>query len=236
MYAIPSQDTIHWGDILSVDFMLGDVSLPVSGFYGLAFTYNFDPLAVDPSFTSMSYGSSWIGTPTDKISLSKILNNTGQIKTAVTRIDHTTRSGNGLIATAKFRINTTAISHPTTYYYSNIGYISDLTAIDQNGNTIPLISGVDTTHIIVYPNGTVETELTSLYIYPNPAQDKVFVAADGIVQEIVITDLTGQRVINDNSGSSSSASLDIASLTNGIYMVHVKTSKGSGFKRLTVSR
>jgi len=44
---------------------------------------------MDSTYTSAAFGNSWLGNNTDKISISKVLND-GQIKIALTRIDHTT--------------------------------------------------------------------------------------------------------------------------------------------------
>ncbi len=199
LYAIPSVDTLYDVNILTVKLILGDSAIPVHNFYGIAFTYNFDPLVVDTNYTSMTFGNSWIGT-NDKISISKILNNAGQIKAAATRIDHNTRNGNGAIASATFRINTQNVSNGSSYYYTNIGYISDVTAIDQLGNAISLNTGADTTHIALTPLGITSLfGLSPIHLYPNPNKGSFTLQTSAnIGSDYTISDMLGHIVMQQS--------------------------------------
>ncbi len=133
-----SKDTVRAGDTLIASIQLGDASLPVSNIYGLAFTYNYDALVVDTTQTEVLYPSSWLATTSERITIIKDFKTTGQIKTAVTRINHVNRSGNGEIAQIKFKITTDNISGKNLMYYNNVNFISAVTAIDSAGNPIDL--------------------------------------------------------------------------------------------------
>ena len=235
LYAVASLDTLHSGDTLNVDFVLGDNSPSVANFYGLAFTYNFDPLIVDSSFTSMSYGNTWIGGTTDKISLSKIFHNTGEIKTAVTRIDHTSRSGNGVIGSARFVINTQNLPHSGSQTYTNIGYISNIKAVDQMGSNIALNSGADTSQVKLTLTGINNLVTESIRILPNPAHSKVQISASHIITEISITNVIGQEVI-EGSSTTNAVGIDISCFSGGVYFVSVKTENGIGISKLVVEK
>jgi hypothetical protein len=235
LYAKLSEDTLYAGDTLTVTFILGDSSLPVNDFYGIAFTYNFDPLVVDSTYTGMTYGNSWIGNTTDKISISKIFA-AGQIKTAVTRINHIVVSGSGAIGTVSFKITTDNISGKTMSYYPNIGYISDIRAIDQMGNSIPLNAATDTSSIGFTPSGIAEISTEGIHIQPNPAHDKITVSAGNIMDEITITDVAGQIVMDNTPAGGKSAVIDISAFGDGLYIVQVKTDKGVGIAKLIVEK
>ena len=229
LYAVASSDTIHSGDTLTVSFVLGNASLPVSNFYGLAFTYNFDPLVMDSNFTRMDFeSSSWIGTPGQDISLSKIFN-AGRIEAAVTRINHTVANGNGLIAEAKFKV-TSLING-----YINLGSISDITAIDAHGNTIPLNAGADTS-VIVLPNGIRDISTETLHIQPNPAHDHVLISAGSTIRELSMTDVMGQTVMTKTAMNSMSMNIDITTFDSGVYFVTVRTDRGMAVAKLIVER
>ena len=219
--AIPTIDTLGNGAILTINFELGNTSIPFNNFYGLAFTYDFDPLIVDSAYTSITYGNSWIGT-NDKIALSKIFNSTGQIKTAVTRIDHTTRSGSGVIASASFRINTHNVTSNNFYYYANIGTISNVTAIDQHGNTIPLNTGADTSRIVVTPLGIrTVANIGLVHLYPNPNNGS-FTLETSLQQGAIysISDMLGQ-LIQQGTIASEKQKIDMGYTPAGVYSLSI---------------
>lgn len=231
-----SRDTLQAGDILNIIFTMGDSVLQANDIYGLAFTYNFDPTIVDSTFTSMSFGSSWIGN-SDKIAISKTLNSIGQIKAAVTRIDHQARSGYGPIARANFRITTDNISGKYSSYYSNIGYISDIVAIDNQGNQIQINEGADTSQVGYEPSGIPEVADANITLYPNPATGKVSITADDMITAVSITDIAGLDVHLGAVKNSKSITVDLpAAMADGIYFVHIKTTHASGIAKLSVIR
>jgi len=233
--AMLSQDTLIAGDTLIVTFVLGDSAHTVNNFYGIAFTYNFDPLVVDSTFTATTFGNSWIGTSANKISISKIFND-GSVKAAVTRIDHISVSGYGPIGTASFKITTDNISGKTFSYYPNFGSITDITAIDQLGNRLPLNAGADTSLVAFTPNGIPEVQTKTLHIQPNPAHDRVTISAGNAIQQISITNVVGQEVMNNTAINSKATSIDVSTLDSGVYFIQVKTVKGAGIVKLIVER
>jgi hypothetical protein len=206
--------------------VLGDTAIPVNNFYGLAFTYNFDPLIVDTGYTSIGFRNSWIGTDTDKIAISKIFNNAGQIKAAVTRIDHSSRSGSGTIATAQFIVNTHNIATASSFYYSNVGNISNVTAIDQNGNTILLNSGADTTQVAVTPLGVISlTGTSTIHLYPNPNKGTFTLATSGSIgSDYTISDMLGHVIVHDVI-SENEQSIELKQAAEGVYTLVVKGSQ-----------
>ncbi|MBS1623892.1 MAG: T9SS type A sorting domain-containing protein [Bacteroidetes bacterium] len=231
-----SADTSYTGDTLTVSFLLGDSLLSASDIYGLAFTYNFDPSVVDSTFTTMTFGFSWLGN-TDKITLSKTLNAIGQIKAAVTRIDHVTRSGYGPIATARFKITTDNISGKDYSYYANVGYISDITAIDAQGNAIQLNAGADTSQVAYEPTGIREIATANIRLYPNPANNKLTITADDVITAVSVTNAAGQEVYQQKAYQGKNMEISLADgITDGIYFVHVKTKRAAGITKLSVIR
>lgn len=213
---VNSTDSLHGGDMLNVSFILGDATLPMSNFYGLAFTYNYDATLFDSSYTTFSYGNSWIGS-SDKISIRRVLSYNGQIQTAVTRIDHTNRSGNGSIATATFKVST-----HTVPLSDAIGFITDVKAVDAAGHIIPLNAGADTSQVSNIGTGVITQAEESISVKPNPAYDKITINAGGVIQQIYITNMIGQVMI-DNKSDKQVEVIDVSALNAGIYMVHVKT-------------
>ncbi|MEQ8358123.1 MAG: T9SS type A sorting domain-containing protein [Cytophagales bacterium] len=56
--------------------------------------------------------------------------------------------------------------------------------------------------------------------FPNPASDKIFLSADGLIDEVLIFDMLGNR-INSFDYDSNSNSLNIELLKSGIYMITI---------------
>lgn len=68
----------------------------------------------------------------------------------------------------------------------------------------------------------------SIKVYPNPATESIFVEAQGLnpgAGSISVTDLAGKQLIDRNlqSGGNINTSIDIRSLSPGIYLLNIKT-------------
>ncbi len=78
----------------------------------------------------------------------------------------------------------------------------------------------------------------SINIYPNPASSKIFITSpNGILQKIVIIDMTGRTIItSQGSESLKTQSIDISGLTNGLYTILAETKKGISSQKLVIAR
>ncbi|MFN9340430.1 MAG: S8 family peptidase [Candidatus Kapaibacterium sp.] len=79
------------------------------------------------------------------------------------------------------------------------------------------------------------TNSNSVNIYPNPAYDNVTISvADGItIHNVMVTDIAGNTMMQ-KANTASSATLSSASLSHGVYGVHILTSAGLYHKVLTI--
>lgn len=230
-------DTTQAGDTMYANLYLGDATINATNVYGLAFTLNYDVNVVDTSRTQMEFADSWLGTSSDKISLSKDLKQ-GQIKCAVTRIDHTNRSGSGQIARASFVITTDNINGKDLSYYGMRVWITDLVVVDKDGLELEVNEGQDSSNVEFEPTGIGEVTLNSndLKLQPNPANDMVQIA---VTKELIggvlkLYDVQG-RALTEIRITNQSISINTASLTSGIYIVHINTTRGTITKRLIVA-
>ena len=231
-----SKDTVRAGDTLVASIQLGDATLPVNNIYGLAFTYNYDALVVDTSKTTITYPSSWLASPPERITISKDFKTTGQIKTAVTRINHINRSGFGEVAQVSMIFTTDNINGKDLNYYTNTNFISSLTAIDSIGNPIDLNAGVDSALVEFTPTGIRNTEQFQAAVYPNPASGKLFVKTDGTVLEhVTLRNLLGETVVSEVA-TGSNKTIDVSGIANGVYILHLETNKGELYRRIVISK
>ncbi|WP_124981316.1 T9SS type A sorting domain-containing protein [Nonlabens xiamenensis] len=67
-----------------------------------------------------------------------------------------------------------------------------------------------------------------LQLYPNPAQDRVFIQSDQIISHVELHDSKGRKIfIQKASIQSNQALLDVNAYAPGIYFVSIDTAKGS---------
>ena len=71
-------------------------------------------------------------------------------------------------------------------------------------------------------------------VYPNPAHDKVFVEAEGIIC-VRLFDLLGQCLI-EMEGSDDKMKIDLSQLSSGIYAIETLTPRGRIIRKLNVIR
>lgn len=231
-----SKDTVKAGDTLIASIQLGDASLPVSNIYGLAFTYNYDVLVVDTSKTTITYPSSWLASTPERITISKDFKTTGQIKTAVTRINHINRSGFGEVAKVSMIITTDNINGKNFAYYTKTNFISAVTAIDSAGHPIDLNAGVDSSFVEFTPTGMRTIDNFQAAIYPNPASGKLFIKSDeALLEHVTLRNLLGETIVSEVA-TASNKTIDVSGLSNGVYILHLETNKGELYRRVVISK
>lgn len=230
-------DTTRAGDTMYANLYLGDASINATNVYGLAFTLNYDVNVIDTALTQMQFGNSWLGTATDKIHIAKDLKQ-GQIKCAVTRIDHTNRSGSGQIAQAKFVITTDNINGKDLAYYGMRVWVTDLVVIDNDGLELEVNEGQDSTEVEFEPLSVSNMPLAdgSLKIQPNPANNmvQVNVTREVVGGSIKLMDMQG-RSLFETPVTSTVLKLETTELANGIYLVQLSNGHGKLTKRLIVT-
>ena len=75
----------------------------------------------------------------------------------------------------------------------------------------------------------------SFSLYPNPANDHVFITTSGDLKRVTVYNALGQLVV-DEITTGKQYELNTASYTIGVYMVRVETADGVTTRTLTVQR
>jgi hypothetical protein len=223
--------SVNSGDTLTASIVLGDVGQPLTSIYGLSFTLHYDVQAIDMTKSHFNIAQSWFGTSSNSIHLYKNNPAAGTIQCAITGINHLGRSGYGMIASFMERITTSKLSGST---YSNKCYISDVHAADTKGSPLSLNTVSDSTGVVYKPTGITEITNLKLYVAPNPASQQVTIATSSEMTDIHIYDVLGQAVLHTTPSRSQRETLDVSSLTAGVYMVQVSSSSGRGNARLVI--
>ena len=74
----------------------------------------------------------------------------------------------------------------------------------------------------------LKTASASVTLYPNPTGDLFTVRSESTVEEIVVSDLSGRVLLRTERTSHA----DVSALPQGLYLVRVRTEKGSWVKKL----
>lgn len=90
-------------------------------------------------------------------------------------------------------------------------------------------------HVFLYfaeaGNGTFvgvdDVENVSFEVYPNPANDILNVRSNEAVRQLDIVDMTGRTVASANSNS-----VNVATLSAGVYIVRITTASGTGMQKI----
>lgn len=76
-------------------------------------------------------------------------------------------------------------------------------------------------------SGTVGTQTFKFNIYPNPAQDELYIDSDQMLAGVAIYDLTGRNLMNNTRIlNRSTYTIDISSLAQGTYLVKLTNNNG----------
>ena len=122
--------------------------------------------------------------------------------------------------------NTTELSYNTT---SNEKlFFVEVVALYENGKTSV---GVAKKH--AYGDNVIEDKETKCNIYPNPANDRLYIEAEAEINEVVVYTITGVIVGQQTTDNGQqSLSIDLSRLNAGIYIVKINTEKGNIVKQI----
>ncbi|MEI3497866.1 MAG: T9SS type A sorting domain-containing protein [Barnesiella intestinihominis] len=80
----------------------------------------------------------------------------------------------------------------------------------------------------------IPTRSNSIQIYPTQVQNTLNIQSESPVRKINIYSMTGQKQLEANNPGT--ASIDISSLSNGIYIVEIFADNGTAFKGKIIKR
>ena len=82
------------------------------------------------------------------------------------------------------------------------------------------------------PGEGIEEVTSSINMYPNPVNDKLYIEAEMEVEEVVVYDVFGRPQDHKTTRLQGNLVVDVANLNSGIYFVKVVTENGETVKRI----
>lgn len=167
IYFVTSATNYNAGDLIDVEIWVGNSSVPVSNFYGIAFSINFISSLVQPGTAEFVFAPGWMGTPgADVITFSKIDVPANTAYGAITRVDHTDVNGYGKIASFRFRASY-SISSGSFLYLNFTKSVAD----DALGNNLGLNQINSFLYLSPFATGIThasDSSVPDISIFPNP--------------------------------------------------------------------
>lgn len=76
----------------------------------------------------------------------------------------------------------------------------------------------------------------SFSLYPNPAQNEIFLQSSEAIRAVVVMDMSGKKVSQISGNNASQMTLPTTGLANGTYFVRVETTSGTTTQKVLISR
>lgn len=184
--------------------------------YGIGFEIGLDPTKFDFNSLSVDYSNSWLGSEnTDMITVAHAEEGLGQLFVALSRNDHTERSGQGEIA--RLTINAIGIDEEGTEID-----LSTAGGMDAQGDTIPFTSDQSETIIINSIQDQVFAK-KDIAVYPNPTKGQINfnLPSENGTFNINVYDQLGNLVYSEARANGGNVNLNLDHIANGVYMLEV---------------
>ena len=229
--AYGDKDVLFGLDTLHVDIRLGAGSMPVTGFYGVAFTVFFNPDLIEADQANYFLPDIAWYDPAGTESTSMVIENptAGRIDVAITRINQEGVDGFGSIGTMAFVIIEDVVGEFVEY--ETFLSIENIKVIDQGWGNIEVF---DTVEVQLTP--VTEVWEPEWRLYPNPATETVILETGELnVQQVVILNSLGQEVQRYiPPGQQDAYTIPIRNLPGGAYFLEVQGTKGRWVKKLII--
>jgi hypothetical protein len=190
--------------------------------YDSGFSFNYRPTSLNGSWQYMGSGS-----------------DVGFVKILMTRINPTTllteTIGSGIYNLSGMVMSWTTFSIPITYTTADTPDHCQI-VLSSSGST-PVANSylyVDNLNFTM-PLKVNEFNINNVEIYPNPSKGIISIDYSKVndkVQNIEVIDMIGNKVINDLPNENQLSKLNIDFLSNGIYLLKIKTENGDITKKI----
>lgn len=227
--------SVSEGQEVTLILRLGTDDIPADAFHGLAFTLEYNMDYIEDGSISFQFIDTWIEPEQGHPILSIQQDDTAEdkIEIAVTKTNGITENGNGLVGILSFII----IDDVPDVIDDEIIRIDEVIMVDEFLEFSPVLGDVLNATILT-KNENYVTTLEEINIYPNPILDNQFqinLPVSLKTEDIILYDISGKQqsiIVRENGDR---MSIETENLPIGIYILEIKTNKGSYHKKVFVS-
>ena len=235
---------------------LGTPSQPATDFYGISFTIEFDSLVIDPfsafffpiDFTGGGGGTmTWISASGEPYLFGgniPVIGTPGTLDVMVVKTDGTPiPEGSGVIGivSAIIEENVVSLIAPGSNSVESLLQISNIRFINENLENTPIVN--DTLEITILEYNTTLLSTTDVLsneisLYPNPAQDRIYIQTPDLkVEQLTLVDQSGKVIVRkDVVFQGETIEISTSEIPSGFYFVKLLTNKGMAIKKVSIRR
>ena len=120
---------------------------------------------------------------------------------------------------------------PTKANYIFVGWYKEISCSTAWDFSTDVITQDTTLYAKWAPTVSIaETQTSTINIYPNPAQNTLYIQSSETIEQVSVYDISGRMLLQTNSQS-----IDISHLANGIYIIKVKTAQGETVRKIMIN-
>ncbi|MCI5058481.1 MAG: PKD domain-containing protein [Flavobacteriales bacterium] len=221
LYLEASVDTTHLSSVVSIAIKLGTNNQQADSIHGITFDFGYENHLLDTNNMTLDFNNSWLGNiqnSNDMIAIDTNFRSNALWEIGVTRTDQSHKSGFGEIARVEI-VTVDDLSGITVGSYEKLDlFLSDVHAVDQDGNPKNINVMGDSVYIGWFPNSVQEKkEFETLKIYPNPSSSDIFFSRT--IENVTVSIANNLGQIIWRSENYTGNTLDISTLPVGLYQL-----------------
>lgn len=223
---VPLQTSFHAGDVVDFDIMLGDVSNPLTNYYGASFAINFPMSQLNNSITpSLNTAGNWLGKKDSNcVYMQHADFANGNLMIGCTKTDHQALTGYGSLGRVQVKLaDNLHAGDQVTFTINNH-------QIFTNSNTLMDVNSQNTTLLIDNALTAGQLNATDVHIFPNPASNELFLSTDTkTLQQITILNPVGQIVYKITNPEGAMLKIDTKDWLEGLYIMRIHHKNNTSF-------
>ncbi len=226
---------VSQGHQLTIPIHLGNDSLQIDNFNGIAFSIYYQPEFVKATSISFNIDDSWIKDSLEIFSFIQNDTENGVADVTITRYGQNSISGSGNIGSLSIIIEDDILPLATDEQEGEIT-IDSIRMVDEFLNTTA-ISNDTVLYIIKRDSITniIDVKLQKeINISPNPAMDWFNIDTKLNIQKIEIYNILGELILQDKFNNKNHGQVRVKPFSNGIHIIKLFTNKGVISKKVLI--
>ena len=150
-------------------------------------------------------------------------------------------------STSSIRLTWSSAAYATSYnVYRDNAFVKNVTATNYTDEGLEydteycytvtsVLEDQESEHteaVCVKTLGESLTELESSFLlFPNPANDRLFIEAEVEIEEVIVYDIYGRHQVTETPSHQDMTSVNVSNLNAGIYFIKINTNQGEVIKR-----
>lgn len=222
-------------EIASASIFLGTSYLPAKDIYGLALRLGYDTTIIKPESLQMETQDSWlIEENHNEIKRSKNFPGKGIFDIGLCKTNHISVDGSGNIAKLNFQLKENIPPNTLLKFSLLDGKIINAAYEDKQVR----LSGSNENNAVINKEDKTDSSVTknelNVKIFPNPASEFITIGdEDEHISEIRLYNALGQLLLQEKTQTQKKHSINIESISSGIYFITVLSA--NDIKTLEVS-